>query len=246
MAVIAAALSQDADLLLYGCDVAATESGVTFLDALAAATGADVAASNGDTGAESLGGDWVLEARNENGVIETIAISAEAYAGLLTTTVNNGAGALLGVQGKNIYSIDIVTGKAILLTTIPATVGGTTTGADANSLAIDQANGLIYYTSNTSASTNVALFAYNFNTNTHILIDSNLTNNGAGLSIVVGTRGVGSGGAVFANNSLYLGVENNTGNNSDDTIYRITFSGSGTAISGVTTLVTNITRQRLG
>ncbi|MEZ5703348.1 MAG: DUF4347 domain-containing protein [Burkholderiaceae bacterium] len=130
MAVIAAALSPDADLMLYGCDVAATEAGVTFIDALAQATGADVAASNNDTGAESLGGDWVLEARNTDGVIETVAISAQAYAGLLTTTVSNGAGALLAVQARNIYSIDITTGKATLLTVAPATVGGVSTGTD--------------------------------------------------------------------------------------------------------------------
>ncbi|WP_232456520.1 cadherin-like domain-containing protein, partial [Hydrogenophaga crassostreae] len=247
MLVIASALSQDADLLLYGCDVAATEAGVSFVEALALATGADVAASNGDTGAASLGGDWVLEARNANGVIETVVISAEAYAGLLTTTVNSGSGALLAVQSRDIYSIDIVTGKATLLTTVPATVGGVSTGNDVNSLAVDQVNGLIYYTSNNSSSTNVALFAYNFNTNTHILVDNNLTNNG----IVVGATGVGSGGAVFANGTLYLGIENNqggdgTGTTSDDTIYRLTFSNSGTVVSGVTVLVNNITGNDWG
>lgn len=40
-------------------------------------------------------------------------------------------------------------------------------------------------------------FAYDFINNTHILIDSDLTNNGTGLSITVGDRGVGSGAATF-------------------------------------------------
>ena len=58
LATIRAALSPDADLLIYGCDVASTEEGEAFVAALAQATGADVAASIDDTGALALGGDW--------------------------------------------------------------------------------------------------------------------------------------------------------------------------------------------
>jgi len=54
-------LTADGDLLLYGCDVADGVSGRAFLEALAEATGADVAGSIGATGAASLGGDWQLE-----------------------------------------------------------------------------------------------------------------------------------------------------------------------------------------
>ncbi|MBL8436329.1 MAG: DUF4347 domain-containing protein, partial [Zoogloea sp.] len=55
------ALSADADLLIYGCDVASTPTGESLVDALAALTGADVAASDDPTGAARLGGDWDLE-----------------------------------------------------------------------------------------------------------------------------------------------------------------------------------------
>ncbi|MEZ6095161.1 MAG: DUF4347 domain-containing protein [Pirellulaceae bacterium] len=55
------AMSSDADIFIYGCQVAATESGQDFIEQLAALTSADVAASDDLTGAEILGGDWDLE-----------------------------------------------------------------------------------------------------------------------------------------------------------------------------------------
>ena len=73
-------LTANADILLYGCGVGAGESGRTLITALAAATGADVAASTNDTGATGAGGDWTLEVAT--GTIET-AFAADAYAGLL-------------------------------------------------------------------------------------------------------------------------------------------------------------------
>ena len=57
------ALTDDADLLLYGCDVAATPSGERLLARLGALTGADVAASTDLTGAATLGGNWLMEAQ---------------------------------------------------------------------------------------------------------------------------------------------------------------------------------------
>lgn len=81
------ALSADADLLIYGCDVAASAPGLALIDALAALTGADVAASNDRTGAAALGGDWVLE--QHSGDIQTaVALSLstqQAWLGTLPT-----------------------------------------------------------------------------------------------------------------------------------------------------------------
>jgi len=54
-------LRADADLMLYGCDLASNESGRMLLRGLAALTGADVAASTDPTGSASLGGNWALE-----------------------------------------------------------------------------------------------------------------------------------------------------------------------------------------
>ncbi|MBF2073641.1 MAG: DUF4347 domain-containing protein [Synechococcales cyanobacterium C42_A2020_086] len=55
------ALAPGADLLFYGCNIAADPTGVNFVQRLADLTGADVAASDDLTGSAQLGGDWVLE-----------------------------------------------------------------------------------------------------------------------------------------------------------------------------------------
>jgi len=60
LAQLGAALNEDGDLLLYGCEVASGE-GQDFIKALAHVTQADVAASDDSTGAQALSGDWQLE-----------------------------------------------------------------------------------------------------------------------------------------------------------------------------------------
>ena len=55
-----AALTDDADILLYGCNIAKGE-GSAFVQQLAALTGADLAASTNLTGSAAHGGDWTLE-----------------------------------------------------------------------------------------------------------------------------------------------------------------------------------------
>ncbi|QPF74848.1 DUF4347 domain-containing protein [Roseateles sp. DAIF2] len=78
-----AALAEDADLLLYGCDVAASERGQGFVQALAQLTGADVAASSNLTGVAARGGDWQLE--YASGAIDALTLfqAGQAYEGLL-------------------------------------------------------------------------------------------------------------------------------------------------------------------
>jgi Ca2+-binding RTX toxin-like protein len=63
-------LTDDADILLYGCNVASSSSGVKFIQTLSELTGADVAASNDLTGNASKRGDWDLEVNTGN--IETL------------------------------------------------------------------------------------------------------------------------------------------------------------------------------
>jgi Domain of unknown function (DUF4347)/Domain of unknown function (DUF4082) len=62
-------LAAGADILLYGCYVAAGAAGQTFIQDLSSLTGADVAASNNLTGNAAQGGDWQLE--YATGKIET-------------------------------------------------------------------------------------------------------------------------------------------------------------------------------
>ncbi len=61
LAVIAQALSENADLLIYGCSFGLGEQGAEAALKLGQLTGADVAASTDNTGHSSLGGDWDLE-----------------------------------------------------------------------------------------------------------------------------------------------------------------------------------------
>ncbi len=82
------ALREDADILIYGCNLAAGEAGLQLIDELADLTGADVAASTDLTGDADQGGDWDLEHRS--GELETqVAFGPgihTAWKGLLLNT----------------------------------------------------------------------------------------------------------------------------------------------------------------
>ncbi|MBC7699727.1 DUF4347 domain-containing protein, partial [Aquabacterium sp.] len=88
------ALTLDADLLIYGCDVGAQNQGQALVQGLAALTGADVAASDDLTGATLQGGDWRLEV--QSGHIEAqLAPSIQeqaAFSGVLASAVPTGKG----------------------------------------------------------------------------------------------------------------------------------------------------------
>ena len=83
-----ASLHADADILIYGCDVAAGEDGQAFVEQLAEFTGADIAASTDDTGA---GGDWQLE--STTGAVEADVpfdeVALAAYGDTLAVTVTD-------------------------------------------------------------------------------------------------------------------------------------------------------------
>lgn len=91
LSTIGAALATNADILLYGCDVGAGTRGIELLDALALATGADIAASADLTGNAALGGNWVLE--RSSGAIEAgtpFADGAPAFGGTLASVYFDG------------------------------------------------------------------------------------------------------------------------------------------------------------
>ena len=100
-------LTPGADILLYGCDVAAGDAGAAFLASLASLSGADVAASTDPTGAASLGGDWTLEAAT--GPIEAQTIAASGFSSLLTagtTTTNPTLPTFDGSDGNDTFLIE--------------------------------------------------------------------------------------------------------------------------------------------
>ena len=94
-------LAAGADLLLYGCDLAASVEGQALLSGLSQLTGANVAASTDTTGNAQAGGNWILEFRT--GAIEAAvapsAVEQERWRGelntyVVTNTNNSGAGSL--------------------------------------------------------------------------------------------------------------------------------------------------------
>lgn len=96
LARIGRALTADGDILLYGCDIAKGSAGETFIERVAAMTGADIAASIDRTGTADFGGNLVLE--SSAGAIEAPAILSQLQDQfgfmLLTATVDVGNGTL--------------------------------------------------------------------------------------------------------------------------------------------------------
>ena len=75
-------LSAQADILIYGCDVAQGSSGAALVNSLARLTAADVAASTDATGNAAAGGNWTLE--YQSGLIEAkSAFAANSLAGFM-------------------------------------------------------------------------------------------------------------------------------------------------------------------
>ncbi|NOT86361.1 MAG: tandem-95 repeat protein, partial [Methylococcaceae bacterium] len=100
LAIIRAALADNADLLVYGCHVAEGNAGQSFIKLLSEMTGAEVAASIDATGADALGGNWQLTMRT--GAIKTQTLNIESWNSLLAfnltslTGTANAVGTTLG------------------------------------------------------------------------------------------------------------------------------------------------------
>ncbi|MGH8817529.1 MAG: DUF4347 domain-containing protein, partial [Achromobacter pestifer] len=77
------ALSEDGDILLYGCNVASGRGGVAFVDSLSAITRADVAAATHTVGSAALGGDWTLDYRK--GVIDANTVTVASWNGVMAS-----------------------------------------------------------------------------------------------------------------------------------------------------------------
>ena len=134
LATLGQALSDTADILLYGCAVAQGDTGQAFIAALAGATGAEVAASVDPTGSSALGGNWMLEASTGPVAADTVFnAAASGYAHLLAVIAGDaGANNLAGGTGDD--SISGLGGNDTL-----SGLGGNDTidGGDSN----DQING---------------------------------------------------------------------------------------------------------
>ena len=67
-----ASVTENADLLIYGCDLLSTDDGVAFAELFQQLSSMDVAASDDTTGASDLGGDWHLE--RSFGAVEAVSL----------------------------------------------------------------------------------------------------------------------------------------------------------------------------
>ncbi|MFZ4550972.1 MAG: VCBS domain-containing protein [Aquabacterium sp.] len=141
-------LTDAADVLIYGCDVAAGATGESFVARLSELTGADVAASSDRTGASDLGGDWLLE--RSTGVIDAVALQSAAWHSVLSldaTTLN--LNATLRTQLLSVLEKVDAVGAAALDQSI--------LNADLPGLGLS-VNELIGLDSNTAATKTIGLF----------------------------------------------------------------------------------------
>ena len=120
LATIGGALGDNADIFIYGCDFGAD---ATAVEALARATGADIAASDDVTGASDLGGDWDLEVAS--GEIEAASIEALDWHGALADSSISGADLETAAGGSSSFSVSGPDGNTF---TVSRDDGGTITG----------------------------------------------------------------------------------------------------------------------
>jgi len=92
-------LESDADILLYGCEVAGSAEGQQLVDQISSITGADVAASDDLTGNKDLGGDWEFEyvvGAVQADVLFSVDVQQNWYGTLAATTVTTTADVISG------------------------------------------------------------------------------------------------------------------------------------------------------
>ena len=90
------ALDEEADLLLYGCDVASDDLGNSFIKELSLITKADISASVDDTG---ISGDWELE--TSIGEIEATSVFSEEVKDAYQHNLQDASTTLAFYQGSN-------------------------------------------------------------------------------------------------------------------------------------------------
>ncbi len=159
-------LLADADLLIYGCDLASTESGRGLVTTLGELTGADVAASDDLTGNAAFGADWDLEFQTGSidrfGALQALARSNwEGYLGTVNITQ-----AWLDAQDTNggPYVLDSANTNYVLQTDV--TTSGTAFGITARNVTFDLNGHTITY--NDSAPISVANHSFENGTGTAI------------------------------------------------------------------------------
>ena len=95
-------LSADVDLLIYGCDLAASDAGIQLTASLNTLLGTDLAACDDDTGHVQFGGGWLLEhavVEIQTSVAFTAKLQANWEGKLATITVDTFVDVIDGGDG---------------------------------------------------------------------------------------------------------------------------------------------------
>jgi hypothetical protein len=191
LATIKRALSVEADILIYGCDVGAEGSGQAFISALSEATGADIAASTDLTGAAELGGDWDLESKT--GTVETNAFALEGFAGvLLDPIVDLNSGPTVTVTGP-VVTVSSATTDLITSGDFGATTGQTPpapwveSGTVGRGAVVDDGTGDMRYRWNNDAATLSQVITVPEDTSNTTVTSSSTDNSTTDVSTTVAT-----------------------------------------------------------
>ena len=118
------ALTEDADILFYGCDLAGNQDGQSLIQTVSAVTGADVAASTDVTGSAEQDANWNLEFTS--GRVETLALSAADWDGTLMVEATNGAVTVQDAEFSGSGTVSLVNNAATEVVTVlntPTRVG---------------------------------------------------------------------------------------------------------------------------
>lgn len=232
-------LTPEADILLYSCLTGLGEVGDSLIHSLAAATGADVAASTNLTGNAALGGDWVLEKSTGN-IEASLGLTPEVlenYAGKLAifTATNgndtgtgslrqaisdaNGAAGVDEIRFSDVTLVDLISGELQITDELTITGGTTNVTVQRNAGATDFR---IFNVTGGVATT------FDNLTVTH----GQTTGNGAGInsdgevnltnSIVSGNTSGDRGGGVYTRQAINLtnsSVSNNSSTDNGGGIY---------------------------
>ncbi|NEO75228.1 MAG: DUF4347 domain-containing protein [Moorea sp. SIO4G3] len=134
-------------ILLYGCNVAAGDAGMEFVEKLHYLTGAEIAASTKPTGSGALGGDWELEITTSNVEVPLAfqAATRAAYGSVLAKGqwIAQGPSPAQNGQVENVQPNNEVAGAIHTVLAHPD---------DANILYIGATNGGIWKTTNATDS----------------------------------------------------------------------------------------------
>ncbi|MBE6372122.1 MAG: DUF4347 domain-containing protein, partial [Lentisphaerae bacterium] len=176
-------IAADGDLMLYGCNMASSESGQAFLQGIADASGADVAASTDTTGSAEFNGNWNLE--YSIGEINADSITLDATWGHRLTN----------------YTVDGTGGSATKYADLSTLLGSVTLqNNDVITFAVDDAS----YTSAWNITTDITI---NSSANATLTLAGGLNLNGASLSVSGMTI---EGNVTVANDSTFVMDDNSS------------------------------------